>query len=251
MGILELDQVSLDLDGNRILNNLSLDIWEGHVHAVVGPNGAGKSTLAMTVMGLAGYEHHRGDIRFQGESIKGLSVSERAGRGITLAWQEPARFEGVGVSAFVAAGKPGAKSEEIDAALELVGLSPLRYRSRKVDKTLSGGERKRIELASIAIMKPKLVLMDEPDSGVDIEAVNFIFSVIRKLKDQGSTVLLITHSAEVLKQADHGFLLCHGHLMDKGPAKEMQAYFSGKCIPCTHRNAPEQSELFAVKGAQV
>ena len=247
MGILEFDNVSLELDGNRILNNLSLDFWEGHVHAVVGPNGAGKSTLAMTVMGLTGYEHHTGDIRFNGKSLKGLSVDERARMGITLAWQEPARFEGVGVGAYIGAGKPGATSEEIDGTLNLVGLSPARYRSRKVDKTLSGGERKRIELASIALMKPQIVLMDEPDSGVDIEAVNFIFKVIELLKSQGATIILITHSPEVLKHADHGFLLCHGSLMDKGNTQEMLAYFGGKCIPCSHKNAPELTELFSVK----
>lgn len=249
MGILEIDGLSLELDGNRILNNLSLDFWEGHVHAVVGPNGAGKSTLAMTIMGLEGYRGHAGDIRFKGDSIRDLTIDERAKRGITLAWQEPARFEGVGVRAFIGAGRPAASPKEIDSFLELVGLDPGRYGERKVDKTLSGGERKRIELASIAIMRPAVVLMDEPDSGVDIEAVNHIFRVIDRLKEQGSTIILITHSAEVLKRADHGFLLCHGHLMDKGPTEKMLAYFSGKCIPCSHRNAPEQSELFAFKGA--
>jgi len=249
MGILELKDVSLELDGNRILSNLSLDFWEGEVHAVVGPNGAGKSTLAMTIMGLSGYEHHDGDILFKERSIKGLSVDERARLGITLAWQEPARFEGVGVADYIGAGKPGSSMTEIDGALELVGLSPARYRSRRVDKTLSGGERKRIELASIALMKPEVVLMDEPDSGVDIEAVNFIFRVIEQFKDQGSTVIMITHSAEVLKRADHGFLLCHGHLMDKGLTDKMLSYFSGKCIPCTHKNAPEQTALSPLQGS--
>ena len=248
MGILELDNVSLDLDGNRILSKLSLDFWKGHVHAVVGPNGAGKSTLAMTIMGLSGYEKHDGEIRFKGDAIQGLSVDERARLGMTLAWQEPARFEGVGVESYIGAGKPGANRAEIDEVLNLVGLAPARYRERKVDKTLSGGERKRIELASIAIMNPELVLMDEPDSGVDIEAVNYIFQVIEQLKNQGSTIILITHSAEVLKRADHGFLLCHGHLMDQGDTEKMLAYFGGKCIPCSHKNAPEQSELFTVQG---
>ena len=248
MGILEFDKVSLELDGHRILNNLDLDFWEGHVHAVVGPNGAGKSTLAMTIMGLAGHEHHEGDIRFKGKSIKGLTVNQRARLGITLAWQEPARFEGLGVGAFIGAGKPGASVQEIDAALELVGLSPGRYRSRRVDKTLSGGERKRIELASIIVMDPEVVLMDEPDSGVDIEAVNYIFSVIDQLREKGTTIILITHSAEVLRRSDHAFLLCHGNLMDKGPTARMLAYFGGKCIPCTHKNAPELTELFDGKG---
>lgn len=254
MGILELQDVTLDLDGKRILNMLSIDFWEGHVHAVVGPNGAGKSTLAMTIMGLSGYRHHEGTITFRGRSIAEMSVDERARAGITLAWQEPARFEGLSVPAFLRAGLAGGRrtggngnrtitDDDIDALLDMVGLDPERYRDRAVDKTLSGGERKRIELASIVAMDPDVVLMDEPDSGVDIEAVNNIFRVIGTLKDRGTTVILITHSAEVLKHADHAFLLCHGHLVDKGSAERMLKYFEGKCIPCTHQNAPDRIEL--------
>jgi len=235
---------------------LSLDFWEGHVHAVVGPNGAGKSTLAMTIMGLAGYRHHEGTITFRGKPISAMSVNERARAGITLAWQEPARFEGLSVPAFLRAGLAGRPHDDrngknrrtitdadIDSLLDMVGLDPARYRDRAVDKTLSGGERKRIELASIVAMEPDVVLMDEPDSGVDIEAVNNIFRVIGSLKEQGTTVILITHSAEVLKHADHAFLLCHGHLVDKGSVDRMLKYFEGKCIPCTHKNAPDRIGL--------
>ncbi len=250
MGILEVKDLSLSFEDNTILTDLTIDFWEGHIHAIVGPNGAGKSTLAHTIMGLGGYKQHTGDILLEGESIKDLSISERAKHGITLAWQEPARFAGITVSQFIETASRNRNNGNtngklIDETLEMVGLEPDRYRTRAVDKTLSGGERKRIELASIITMEPKIVLMDEPDSGVDIEAVNYIFEVIRKLKQNGTTVILITHSAEVLKQADHGFLLCHGRLVDKGTADKLRAYFEGKCIPCTHKNDPELSEAGA------
>jgi Fe-S cluster assembly ATP-binding protein len=109
-----------------------------------------------------------------------------------------------------------------------------------VDTTLSGGERKRIELASIVAMHPRVVLMDEPDSGVDIDAIQSIFSVLGRLKERGATIIMITHSGEVLKRADHAFLLCNGALVDKGPVKEMSSYFERKCVRCTHVNIPDE-----------
>ena len=243
MGQLELKNISLDLGGKRILNDLSIDFWGGHVHALVGPNGAGKSTLAQTVMGLPEYQDHRGEIFFDGVSLNGKGVHERARMGITLAWQEPARFVGIPVETFLLSAAKNRNEETVDRALEMVGLEPGRYRTRAVDKTLSGGERKRIEVASILVMEPELVLMDEPDSGIDTEAIEYIFEVIGELKKRGVTVLLITHSLKVLEQADHAFLLCHGQLVDKGSVEKMRAYFEGKCIPCTHKNAPLESEI--------
>ncbi len=239
MAILELRDVSFMANSTGILNGLTMEFWEGYVHAVVGPNGAGKSTLANVVMGLPDYRHHEGDILFEGKSIKPLNVDERARLGITLAWQEPARFEGLKVSQFILASAREKNKNEVDRVLELVGLEPARYRNRAVDKTLSGGERKRIELASILAMKPRLVMLDEPDSGVDIEAIERIFEAIAHLKEEGTTVLLITHSARVLEKADHAFLLCSGMLVDKGETAKILEYFSGKCLPCPHKNVPD------------
>lgn len=239
--ILEARNVTLDLGGKLILDGLSVDIWEGHVHAVVGPNGAGKSTFANTIMGLHGYTHHEGDILFEGESLKGVGVDERARMGITMAWQEPARYEGLSVRDFVLAGSRG-DGADLDELLELVGLDPGRYRGRAVDRTLSGGERKRIELASIMAMRPKVVLMDEPDSGIDVEALNRIFEAIASLRERGATVLLITHSEAVLRQADHAFLMCCGRFIRKGPVRTIEQYFGEKCIPCDHKNRPEPEE---------
>jgi len=246
MAILSLRDVSLVKGGKQILKDITLDVWEGYVHALVGPNGAGKSTLAASIMGIPGYREISGDILFEGTSIKTLRIDERARLGITLAWQEPARFEGIPVFEYIRFSAKRKTAEEVRRALELLGLDPDRCARRKVDTTLSGGERKRIELAAIVAMEPKLVLLDEPDSGVDIEAVDRIFTMIRLLKEKGTTVMLITHSAEVLKQADHAFLLCNGSLVKKGETAKILPYFSGQCYPCVHPNEPVLKEVEVV-----
>ncbi len=247
MGILQIRNLSLTLGGHEILRDLDLDLWEGHIHALVGPNGAGKSTLAAVIMGLEGFREHTGDIFLRGESIRDLPVDERARRGITLAWQEPARFEGLPVHKFILAGAKEKTAAELTRVLEMVGLDPERYRRRAVDTSLSGGERKRIELASILAMRPSVMLMDEPDSGVDIDALAYIFEVIREMKDEGITVILITHSGEVVKHADHGFLLCDGHIVEKGLPQKIFSYFEGSCASCDHPNEPPEDSEEAVQ----
>ncbi|MBD3179830.1 MAG: ATP-binding cassette domain-containing protein [Candidatus Latescibacteria bacterium] len=242
MGILEIRNITLKLDGSKILDDLSIDFWEGHVHAVVGPNGAGKTTLANTIMGLEGYRNISGDIILEGESIRNLSVDERARRGITLGWQEPARFEGLPLRDYISASSRNPKPGDIEDLLTRVGLSPSDYLDRAVDRTLSGGERKKIELASILAMKPEIAILDEPDSGIDVESLEKIFDAVRILKKQGTTVLLITHSQTVLKQAEHAFLLCCGRLQKKGVVSEIEQYFGDKCIPCDHKNNPDLNE---------
>ncbi len=239
MALLDVSHVSLEVGSNRILDDLSIQFWEPYVHAVVGPNGAGKSTLANVIMGLPDYRRATGEISFEGRSITSLPVDGRARLGITLAWQEPARFEGLTVSQFILASSREKREDAVDHALERVGLEPARYRGRALDKTLSGGERKRIELASILAMRPRLVMLDEPDSGVDMEAIERIFVAIDELKKEGATVLLITHSVKVLERADHAFLICRGRLVDKGETPKIMEYFSGKCLPCAHQNEPD------------
>lgn len=238
--LMEVQDLTLELGGERILDGMSMDLWPGHVHAVVGPNGAGKSTLASCIMGLPGYRGYSGRILFQGRDLAGLDVDERARMGITMAWQEPARFEGLPVRKFLLCGSSGNDDETAAGALELVGLSPDTYLDRAVDDTLSGGERKRIELASILTMQPRLVLMDEPDSGIDVEALRRIFDAMRELRAKGATVLLITHSITVLEQADHAFLMCCGRILEKGETGEIKRFFGEKCIPCDHKNRPEE-----------
>jgi len=242
MGILEIDKVSLRLGGKQILNKVTMDIWEGHVHAIVGPNGAGKSTLASVIMGLEGYRDIQGKIRLKNKDITSLSIDERARQGITLGWQEPARYEGLSVRSFLQAAS-SKKKVDFENYLMQVGLSCDEYLDRAVDKTLSGGERKKIELASILAMDPDVIMLDEPDSGIDVGTLEKMFEVIKELKKKGTTVIFITHSLAVLRQADHAFLMCHGEIIEKNTADKIIPYFENKCIPCPHKNKPDKEGL--------
>ena len=223
VNILELKNLTLSLGEKRILNGITMDIWQGHVHAIVGTNGAGKSTLANTVMGLAGYRDFGGDILYQGKSIREMGIDGRAKLGITLAWQEPARFEGLRVRDYIAAGAKDKSPGNLANALDTVGLKPDDFMYRAVDKTLSGGERKKVELASILLMRPGLALLD---------SIQRIFKVVKILREEGTTVVFITHSKAVLEQADHAFLLCHGQVVDQGKVKRISRYFEDECMPC-------------------
>ena len=199
MALLEVRDVSLKLDGKEILNGLSLGVERGAIHALVGPNGAGKSTLAYAVMGLNGYTPQAGELLLDGQRLNELPVDRRARLGLSLAWQEPARFEGLSVRQFLLAGATHKGEALARDALQRVALDPDRYLDRPVDKSLSGGERKRIELASIVVMKPKLMIADEPDSGIDVAALARMFELFEWLREQDTTVLLVTHSSEVMK----------------------------------------------------
>lgn len=243
MALLSIRDLFLTKEGKTILHHVSLNIEAGYVYAVVGPNGAGKSSLAAVIMGLPGYREIEGEILFEGRPITSLSIDERARLGITLAWQEPARFDGLSVREYLTLSAKGHTVEEAAEALSLVGLDPARYLDRKVDQSLSGGERKRVELAAVVAMRPTLALLDEPDSGVDIDAVERIFELIQYLKTQGTTVVLVTHSAQVLRQADRGFLMCNGTVLREGSVEEILPYFSSRCYPCNHPNRPVPGEV--------
>lgn len=243
MGLLEVKNLNLHINGKHILHDVNLDVWQGHVHALVGTNGAGKSTLASAIMGLEGYREVRGDIYFNGERINDLSIDQRARKGITFGWQEPARYEGISVSDFVGAGIPKKEKDNktiVSDALQKVGLKPEEYLTRAVDETLSGGERKKIELASIIAMNPPFIMLDEPDSGIDVATLERMADAIKILKQNGTTVLLITHSLAVMRQADHAFLMCNGEIIEKNTADKIIPYFEQNCIPCDHKNKPDK-----------
>jgi len=242
MAILSIKNLSLEKAGRKIIDGVSLEIEKGKTCALVGPNGSGKSTLAYILMGLGEYRDISGDIFFDGKSIKKLSVSQRAKLGLTLAWQEPARFQGLKVGDYLGA-SVGGDEECILDALQRVGLKSEKYLSRAVDKTLSGGERKRIELASIICMKPKLVILDEPDSGVDIEALKKVFEVMEYLKSIGTIVIVITHNVQVLKRADSAFLLCDGRLIDESKGGDVAEYFKNRCLKCPRKNKPDEDKI--------
>lgn len=243
MNILKVENLSLEVENGEILHDVSAGFQEGKTHALVGPNGAGKSSLAFAVMGLKGYRDIEGEILYKGESIKGLDVSERAERGITLSWQEPARYEGLTVEKFLRSSLGDGGNLDVEEIITRVGMSPDEYMDRAMDSGLSGGERKKIELASILAMEPELVLLDEPDSGIDVSSLERIREGIEHLRDKGATIILITHSATVLDWADHAFLMCKGKILDRGDVEKINRYFENNCMPCDHKNEPDFNDI--------
>jgi Fe-S cluster assembly ATP-binding protein len=230
MPLLEINNLTYTAGDKKILDEFSMSIESSEVHALLGTNGTGKSTLAYVIMGCEGYRPASGEITFNGNDIYNLKIHERAALGITMAWQEPVRFEGINVRNYLAL-----KSKETDPSmyLEMVGLHPELYLHRMVDKSLSGGERKRIELASILALHPKLALLDEPDSGIDMLSTQDIINVINVFKKNGSSVLLITHREEISLIADKASQMCRGKIVCSGnPEKVAQYYKSRKCFVC-------------------
>ncbi|MCM8819600.1 MAG: ABC transporter ATP-binding protein [Candidatus Omnitrophica bacterium] len=242
MEILRLEKISLKIEGRQILKDLNLSVKEGTIHSILGSNAAGKSSLAYLIMGCSDYFAQKGKIYFKGEDISNFSLSKRAKMGITLAWQEPARFEGLTVRDYIATGIKEKDEILIKKVLQEVLLDPKDYLDREVDKSLSGGERKRIELAAVFAMKPKLAILDEPDSGIDILALDNIVDMIKKLKKYGTTVLLITHRQEVAEIADMTSLMCSGCIVKEGSPQKMSKYFKEKCIPCPTKNFFKQKD---------
>jgi Fe-S cluster assembly ATP-binding protein len=230
MPLLEIKGLAFHAGDKKILDDFSLTINTSEVHALLGTNGTGKSTLAYLVMGCEGYRPASGQIVFDGKVINDLKIHERAHLGITMAWQEPVRFEGISVRDYLVL-----KDKDIDPAhyLEMVGLHPELYLHRMVDKSLSGGERKRLELASILALNPRLAILDEPDSGIDMLSTQDIVNVINAFKKNGSSILLITHREEIVLIADRASQICNGKIVCTGnPEKVAEYYKSRQCFVC-------------------
>jgi Fe-S cluster assembly ATP-binding protein len=230
MTLLEVNNLTYHVGEQRIIDGLYLAIAPSEVHALIGTNGTGKSTLACLIMGCGGCRPSKGEIIFADSPIDGLAIHERAALGITMAWQEPARFEGLAVREYLSLKNKGA---DPDDCLTKVGLEPLRYMDRLVDKSLSGGERKRIELASMLTLKPRLAILDEPDSGIDMLSTGDIIGVIKALRNGGASVLLITHRDEIARMADQASLLCGGRIICTGtPVAVADRYRERRCVVC-------------------
>lgn len=227
--LLKIENLCLRRNGRDILRKVNLTIRPGETHGLLGLNGSGKSSLAYTLMGCSGYEPDDGRIVFDGKDITHSSITERARLGLTLAWQEPARFEGLPTGAYLALGAEKADEKNISKALEAVALPPMSYLKRAVNHTLSGGERKRIELAAVFAMRPKLAILDEPDSGVDVLSLNDITNMIKQMAEQGTAVLLITHRDEMINAADTASLICQGNMVFYGKPDETREYYSKRC----------------------
>ena len=238
--MLDVQNLQLALNGKSIINDLTVHVNKGEIHGILGENGTGKTTIAYLIMGVNDYKPTGGKIIFEGQDITGLSVSQRAKRGISLAWQEPARIEGLRVRDYLKLSGRNLGMEPIKHYLLMVGLEPARYLDRDIDNTLSGGERKRIELASLLAMHPKLAILDEPDSGIDIIALPLILNGIVEMSRQGSSVLLITHNEKVVEIAHRVSVLCAGKIVRTGEPTETSQWFKDNCQTCVHINVPTE-----------
>ncbi len=231
MGMLCLRNVGYVRDGRRILQGINMTFREGMSYSILGPNGAGKSTIARIIMGEL--KPTSGEVLLDGGDITELGVTERARLGISMAWQEPARYEGIRVREYLTlGGKLKVGEDEIREALELVGLPYELYAGRFIDKTLSGGERKRVELASLLLLKPRYAILDEPDSGLDITAGELVEELLDRFKKAGTTVIIITHHEEIAGKTDFAHFLCAGRLVKKGFSREVVEYYRRTCGRC-------------------
>jgi len=230
--VLQVDRLRLERGGQDILRGVNLAVAPGQVYALLGRNGSGKSSLAYALMGCAGYTPAEGHILFSGQDITSLTITERALLGLTLAWQDPARFEGLKVRDYLGLGMKEPSRERMEEALAAVALPPSFYLLRTVNDALSGGERKRIELAAVYAMQPKLAILDEPDSGIDVLSLGDVARLIRRLAERGTAVLLITHRDEMVPVADVAGLMCEGEIVRVGEPQAVREHYAWRCRPC-------------------
>lgn len=232
MNLLEIDNLHVAVQGKEILKGITLAIPEGEVHAIMGPNGSGKSTLSYALAGREGYEVTRGRVLFRGEDLMGLSPDRRAALGIFLALQYPVEIPGVATLTFLktalnaqrrARGEP-----ELDAiqVLKLVRQKaatlkiPEDMLKRPLNAGFSGGEKKRMEILQLALFEPKLSILDETDSGLDIDALKLVATGVNTQRADDRAILLITHYQRLLDYItpDRVHVLAGGRIVASGGA---------------------------------
>ena len=224
--MLELQHISFSAEdvngGNRkeILRDVSLKLEPGFI-AVTGPNGGGKSTLAKIIMGI--YKPQQGKILLNGEDITELSVTERARRGISFAFQQPVRFKGLTVNDLIrlSAGRDISVGDACDY-LSQVGLCARDYINREVNASLSGGELKRIEIAGVMARGTDVTIFDEPEAGIDLWSFGNLISVFERMRETlGGTIIIISHQERILNIADKVAVIANGQLKQFGGREEI------------------------------
>ncbi|HEX2022550.1 MAG TPA: Fe-S cluster assembly ATPase SufC [Candidatus Thermoplasmatota archaeon] len=203
---LEIQDLHVSVDGKPILKGLDLTVERGEVHALMGPNGSGKSTLSYTLMGHPRYEVTKGDVLVRGESVLEAPPDERARKGLFLAFQYPMTIPGVTVQNFLRAAYNGAKSKDLTPLeFNMILLEKMRklnvdatFARRYVNEGFSGGEKKRLEVLQMAVLEPTVAVLDEPDSGLDIDAVRVVADGINAFHTRENGVLIITHYQRIL-----------------------------------------------------
>ena len=224
MADLEIRNLHVNADDKHILNGLDLEISRGEVHALMGPNGSGKSTLANTIMGHPALEVTEGQIDFNGEEITEADPEERSRAGLFLAFQYPVAIPGVTVAKYLrmainahreARGEPQINLKEFrrdtEAAMEMVDI-PREFSSRYVNDGFSGGEKKRLEILQLAMLRPQIAVLDETDSGLDIDALRIVAEGVNTFSGPDMGVLIITHYQRILHLVEPDFV----HVMFDG-----------------------------------
>lgn len=196
--LLEIEDLVVEVHGRRVLHGVNLRIGKGEVHVIMGPNAVGKSSLLASIMGLSKYHIISGQILFEGEDITRKPSFERALKGIALSYQIPPQIKGLKVKDFVSAMLSKYKCGEHYFIAKMLGVEYLMDRYLFVG--FSGGERKRMELYITLLQNPKLAMLDEPDSGVDIESINKIVDAISVLAERKTSILLVTHTGHILNK---------------------------------------------------
>ncbi len=230
--MLSIKNLHASVEDKEILKGINLEIKAGQVHAIMGPNGAGKSTLSSIIAGNETYTVTEGEIFLEGEDISEFSVEERAHKGVFLSFQYPVEIPGVSVTNFIktsinetrkANGKEDMPANEmlkmIREKSELLEIDR-KFLSRSLNEGFSGGEKKRNEIFQMAMLEPKLAILDETDSGLDIDALRIVANGVNKLKNENNAVLVITHYQRLLDYIipDFVHVLMDGKIVKSGDA---------------------------------
>lgn len=230
--MLEIDDLHVAVDGKEILKGITLAIPAGEVHAVMGPNGSGKSTLSYTLAGRTGYEVTRGRILYRGEDLTQLAPEERAAKGMFLALQYPVEIPGVATMTFLKTALNAQRRARGDSELDaLKVLKLVRERAkalnigedmlkRALNAGFSGGEKKRLEILQMAVFEPKMAILDETDSGLDIDALKLVAEGVNALRAPDRAMLVITHYQRLLSHIvpDRVHVLARGRIIKSGGA---------------------------------
>lgn len=237
--MLKIKELHASIDNKEILRGVNLDLKAGEVHAIMGPNGSGKSTLASVLIGREGYEVS-GSVQYDGQDLLALSPEERAAAGVFLAFQHPVEIPGVGNMYFMRTALNSLRrqrgQDELDPVdflslaqerMKLVEMDQT-FMSRSVNEGFSGGEKKRNEILQMAILEPKLAILDETDSGLDIDALRVVANGVNALRSEGRAMLVITHHQRLLDYIvpDYVHVMAAGQIVhsgDKDLALELEA----------------------------
>ncbi len=230
--MLELKNISFTRDNKKILDNINLKLDEDKFYVITGPNGSGKSTLAKIIMGIN--KQDEGQVIFNGKDISNLSINERANLGIGYAFQQPVKFKGITVYDLIklSAGQDISKKDACEI-LSKVGLCAKEYVDREINTSLSGGELKRIEIATVAVRNSKLTIFDEPEAGIDLWSFNNLIKIFEEMrKTTKGTTLIISHQERILNIADEIILLNSGKVEKRGVTQDIVGTIFAKSNCC-------------------